>query len=112
MRTSPRVIFATVLAIAMILGCARGKIPVVLDYKPSESYEVIGTVETKTEWHGLQWLWYWWHYMPWYPSIQKYHEKHLVKKARKLGADAITNIRFFPARKGARADAIRFKPSP
>lgn len=94
-----------------ILSCAHGKIPVIIDPPPKEPYQVIETIEVKEEWHGLHWLWHWWHYMPWYPSIYKIHDKKLVKKARKLNADAVINIKYLPHRQGATAEAIRFKDS-
>ena len=102
-------LFIFCLIFSLLAGCAHGKIPVVLEGTPAEPYEVIGVVETEVTWYSLQWLWYWWHYMPWYSSVHKVHEEKLVKKARKLGADAVINIEQLPHRSGARGEAIRFK---
>ncbi|PIQ85265.1 MAG: hypothetical protein COV74_09925 [Candidatus Omnitrophica bacterium CG11_big_fil_rev_8_21_14_0_20_45_26] len=95
----------------LVMACASTpkKIPVIYDVKPTDPYEVIGIVETKTEWHGLQWAWFWWHYMPWQSAIYKKHNEALIKKAQKLGADAVINITYFPKRQGAQGEAIRFK---
>lgn len=90
-------------------GCVSTPLPQVLDRPPDEPYEVLGMVEVKREWHALQWLWSWWHYMPWCGPSHKLHEKKLAKKARKLGADAITNIEYYQRRLGAKAEAIKFK---
>ena len=100
----------TALLIASIsFGCAHGKIPVIYDQVPNEPYDVIGKVQTHVEWHGLQWFWFWWHYMPGYSPIYKIHEKALIKEARKLNADAIINVKQLPHRAGATGEAIRFK---
>ena len=90
-------------------GCAHNKIPVIYDVPPKEPYDVIGTVETKVEWHGFQWIWFWWHYLPGYSPIHKIYEDSLIKKARKLNADAIINVKQLPKRAGATGEAIRFK---
>ena len=91
------------------VSCAQHKIPVILQHPPEEPYDVIAPIEAKTEWHGLHWLWHWWHYMPWYPAITKVHDKKLIKEAQKLNADAIINIEYLPHRQGAKAEAIRFR---
>jgi len=92
------------------LGCAHHKIPVILDHPPKDTpYEVIGPVKTEVNWHSLQWTWFWWHYLPWYPSVFKIHDKALIKKAQALDADAIINEEYLPHRSGARGEAIRFK---
>ena len=97
------------LVVLIFFGCTHQKIPIILDHPPKEPYEVIAPIETKVEWHGLHWLWHWWHYMPWYPTIHKIHDKKLIKKAKKLHADAIINVEYLPHRQGAKAEAIRFK---
>ncbi len=98
-----------VITFSLLSACAHRKTPVILDLPPKDqSYEVIAPIETLVEWHGLHWLWYWWHYMPWYSSIYKTHDKKLIKKAKKLGADAIINVEYLPHRQGAKAEAIRF----
>jgi len=103
------VLTACLLAVLLTESCAsRGKIPVILDYKPDRPYEVIEEVETEVKWGPLQWLWFWWHYLPGYSAIYKSHNKKLVKKARKLGADAVIDIDYLPHRSGARGTAIRF----
>ena len=102
------------LVAAYAAGCVHGKDPVILNEPPREPFEVIGPVEVKTEWHGLHWLWHWWHYMPWHSSIYKIHDQKLIRKARKLGADAIIKVEYFPHRRGAKGEAIRYvlsKPS-
>ena len=112
MKTRVRAFLIGCLVFGMIVsGCAHGKIPVILDPPPAEPYEVIGPVETKIELHGLQWVWFWWHYMPWYSPVYKIHEKALIKKARKLNADAIIHVKQLPRRAGATGEAIRFKTS-
>lgn len=91
-------------------GCVHNrKTPVILDHKPEQPYEVIQTVETEVDWGALQWVWFWWHYMPWYSSSNSIHRETLIKKAKKLGADAIINVKYLPRRSGATGDAIRFK---
>ena len=103
--------FTATLCLAMVLleACAHHKIPVILEQKPDRPYEVIDEVETKVEWGGFQWIWFWWHYMPWYSSADSIHREALIKKAKKLDADAIINVKYLPHRSGATADAIRFK---
>ena len=93
----------------LLTSCAHRKTPVILNHPPKEPYEVISPIETRVEWHGLHWIWHWWHYMPWYSAVYKIHDKKLVKKAKKLGADAIINVEYLPHRQGAKAEAIRFK---
>ena len=102
-------VFILLLIVVLGFGCAHGKVPVILDHPPQESYEVIESIEVIKEWHGLQWLWHWWHYMPWYPTVHRVHDKALIKKARRLGADAIINVEYLGHRQGAKAEAIRFK---
>ena len=103
-------LLAMILVVVLLAGCAHGKIPVILDHPPAEPYEVIQSIETKTDWHGLNWIWQWWHYMPWYSTIYKMHDKQLIKIARRLNADAIINVKYLPRRRGAVAEAIRYKP--
>lgn len=106
-------IFSGVLILSILislLGCAHGrKTPVILDHKPEQPYEVIQPIEAKVEWGGFQWIWFWWHYMPWYSSSNSIHREALIKKAKKLGADAVINVKYLPRRSGATGDAIRFK---
>ena len=96
--------------VPLLLGaCAHHKIPVILERKPDRPYEMIGEVETKVEWGGLQWLWFWWHYLPGYSATYKTHNDRLIKEAQKLDADAIINVEYLPHRSGARGDAIRYQ---
>ena len=104
-----RTIAVCVLILACLAGCAHGKIPQVFNQPPKEPYEVIQTVETTVHWGHLQWLWFWWHYLPWYPSVYKVHDKALIKKAQKMDADAIINVEYLEKRSGARGEAIRYK---
>jgi hypothetical protein len=96
------------LAAAIIVGCAHRKTPVLLEVPPERPFEVIQEIETKVEWHGMQWLWFWWHYMPWYSASHRVHNKTLIRKARKLGADAVIDVKYLPHRAGAQGKAIRY----
>ncbi len=98
-----------ILAGLVLQSCAHQRIPIVLETDPEQSYEVIQKIEVKVEWGKLQWLWFWWHYLPWYSAVHKVHLKELVKEAQKIEADAIMNVKYLPHRQGATADAIRFK---
>jgi len=97
------------LLLLSFVSCAHRKTPIILDHKPEQPYEVIQPIEAKVEWGGFQWIWFWWHYMPWYSSSNSVHREALIKKAKKLDADAIINIKYLPKRSGATGDAIRFK---
>ncbi len=105
-------LFILVFFLFQLSSCAAKKIPVILDQPPEEPYEVIQKIEVQTEWNALHWLWHWWHYMPWYSAIYKMHDQELIKKAQRVNADAIINVKYLPHRQGATAEAIRFKPTP
>ena len=92
-----------------LYGCAHHKTPIILDQNPDRPYEVIQPIEAIVNWGHFQWVWFWWHYAPWYSSVNSIHREALVKKAKQLDADAIINIKYLPHHGGATAEAIRFK---
>lgn len=99
-----------ILILALFVGCAhRKKTPIILEQQPAQSYEVIQPIEAVVRWGKFQWVWFWWHYMPWYSSVNSIHREALIKKAKQLDADAVINVKYLPKRSGATGDAIRFK---